>query len=252
MGYGFIPENKKAKDIRIDNYNNNFPSNINNVESALDYLKDNAQSDIDLSNYATTDDLNAKADKNNLVATNSISMGRSGSTTYLSTAIGKNVTASGLYSFATGDETQATSHRSFSQGCETIASAFDAHAEGYKTQAKSNQSHSEGLYTIASSNVQHVQGKYNIEDSNNKYAHIVGNGTDSARSNAHTLSWDGVGWFAGDLYTGGTGQDDANAKKIATEEFVNNIISNLLSFNDSGELVVTIGDVSKTFVAKTE
>ena len=31
-----------------------------------------------------------------------------------------------------------------------------------------------------------------------KYAHIVGNGeSNSARSNAHTLDWDGNAWFAG-------------------------------------------------------
>jgi hypothetical protein len=55
---------------------------------------------------------------------------------------------------------------------------------------------------------QHVQGEYNIKDSSiflsgihagrSKYAHIVGNGTsDSARSNAHTLDWDGNAWYAG-------------------------------------------------------
>ena len=40
------------------------------------------------------------------------------------------------------------------------------------------------------------------------YAHIVGNGTsDTARSNAHTLDWNGVGWFQGGLQVGGTAQD---------------------------------------------
>lgn len=54
-----------------------------------------------------------------------------------------------------------------------------------------------------------------------KYAHIVGNGTsDNARSNAHTLDWDGNAWFQGNIYVGGTGQDDENAKKLATEESV--------------------------------
>jgi hypothetical protein len=48
-----------------------------------------------------------------------------------------------------------------------------------------------------------------------KYAHIVGNGWgNGSRSNAHTLDWDGNAWFAGDVYVGGTGQDDPNAKKL--------------------------------------
>ena len=41
-----------------------------------------------------------------------------------------------------------------------------------------------------------------------KYAHVVGNGVSSARSNAYTLDWDGNGWFAGDVFVGGTGQDE--------------------------------------------
>jgi len=42
-----------------------------------------------------------------------------------------------------------------------------------------------------------------------EYAHIVGNGTSNTdRSNAHTLDWDGNAWFSGDVYVGGTSQDD--------------------------------------------
>jgi hypothetical protein len=54
-----------------------------------------------------------------------------------------------------------------------------------------------------------------------KYAHILGNGTKDARSNAHTVDWHGNGWFAGEVKIGGTGQDDANAKILATQEYVN-------------------------------
>lgn len=56
-----------------------------------------------------------------------------------------------------------------------------------------------------------VQGKYNILDrkSPNTYAHIVGNGTsDSARSNAYTLDWQGNGTFAGTV-SSSTGADYA-------------------------------------------
>ena len=58
--------------------------------------------------------------------------------------------------------------------------------------------------------------RYRTEDHNSslaanvqgKYAHVVGNGVSSARSNAYTLDWDGNGWFAGDVFVGGTGQDE--------------------------------------------
>lgn len=49
------------------------------------------------------------------------------------------------------------------------------------------------------------------------YAHIVGNGTsDTERSNAHTLDWEGVGWFQGGLQVGGNAQDDG-AKSVLLE-----------------------------------
>ena len=54
-----------------------------------------------------------------------------------------------------------------------------------------------------------------------KLAHIVGNGTkEDARSNAHTLDWEGNAWFAGDVYVGSTSgvNKDEGSKKLATEE----------------------------------
>ena len=46
--------------------------------------------------------------------------------------------------------------------------------------------------------------------SEQRYIHIVGNGTsDTERSNAYTLDWDGNAWFAGKVYVGGTSMDDA-------------------------------------------
>lgn len=56
---------------------------------------------------------------------------------------------------------------------------------------------------------------------NAKLAHIVGNGTkEDARSNAHTLDWDGNAWYAGDVYVGSTSgtNKDEGSKKLATEE----------------------------------
>ena len=47
---------------------------------------------------------------------------------------------------------------------------------------------------------------------------VVGNGTsDTDRSNAHTLDWDGNAWFAGDVYVGstsGTNKDEGSRKLI--------------------------------------
>lgn len=103
---------------------------------------------------------------------------------------------------------------SHAEGRLTIASGLNAHAEGYRTKAteqyahaeggytEANQpgTHAEGYYTKANSQNQHAQGKYNQVDAEGKYAHIVGNGSsDTARSNAHTLDWQGNAWFAGDV-----------------------------------------------------
>lgn len=38
MGYGYIPENRRAKDVRVDNYDKKFPEGVTNVEDALDHL----------------------------------------------------------------------------------------------------------------------------------------------------------------------------------------------------------------------
>jgi lysophospholipase L1-like esterase len=60
------------------------------------------------------------------------------------------------------------------------------------------------------------------------YVEVVGNGTsDTERSNAHTLDWEGNAWYSGDVYVGSTsGTDkDEGSKKLATEEFVSSKIA---------------------------
>lgn len=57
-----------------------------------------------------------------------------------------------------------------------------------------------------------------------KYAHIVGNGTSNTkRSNAHTIDWEGNAWYQGDVYVGSTSGKtrDEGSKKLATEDYVN-------------------------------
>ena len=142
-------------------------------------------------------------------------------------AEGHVTTASGDFAHAEGASAVASGDYSHAEGYVTTASGDFAHAEGWRTTASGDYSHAEGLWTKASSSHQHVQGIYNINDAARFYAHIVGNGTsDTNRSNAHTLTWGGVAWYAGNVYVGGTSKDDVNAKKLATEVYVDNAITN--------------------------
>ena len=145
---------------------------------------------------------------------------------YYSHAEGEFTAASGGASHAEGLQTIASGDASHAEGWETVASGTDSHAEGFFTEASGANSHAEGIGTIAKGTSQHVQGKYNIANKNT-YAHIVGNGdSDSSRSNAHTVDWDGNANFAGDVYVGNANENKAG-KKLATEEYVDNTVSSL-------------------------
>ena len=140
-------------------------------------------------------------------------------------AEGGSTTASGDYSHAEGVSTTASEQTSHAEGNHTTASGNTSHAEGGETTASGHTSHAEGSGTTAQGNNQHVQGKFNIADKTS--AHIVGNGSRySNKSNAHTLDWSGNAWFAGDVYTGSTSgkNKDDGSKKLATEEFVTNLV----------------------------
>jgi lysophospholipase L1-like esterase len=194
--------------------------------------------------------LDSKYLETDLVAQNSISMGRTGDIGMASVAIGVGVEASGNGSFAEGGGTKASNDSSHAEGTNTTASGNSSHAEGYgslasgygshaegsTTTASGVNSHAEGDYTTASgasshaegygskasSQFQHVQGKYNIEDKNRKYAHIVGNGAgDAKRSNAHTLDWQGNAWYSGKLTQEGTPTED---KDLVTKKYVDDNI----------------------------
>ena len=135
--------------------------------------------------------------------------------------------ATGFWSHAEGEMTRVTSYASHAEGsyttmpdgttrygtaagyashtegggCHTTGVA--SHAEGIGTTANGRCAHVEGTYTIASGKAQHVEGIANIEDTEDKYVHIVGNGDWDARSNAHTLDWDGNAEFMGDVVAHG-------------------------------------------------
>lgn len=89
--------------------------------------------------------------------------------------------------------------------------------------------------------------KYMATQLDSTYAHIVGNGaSDTERSNAHTLDWEGNAWFQGEVYVGGESQSDAEAVKLAkisdipdvssfvTEDYVNSQIAAIPTPDVSG------------------
>ena len=174
--------------------------------------------------------------------------------------------ATELYSHAEGNYSEASGEVSHAEGYETIASGVYSHAEGYKCKSESNSSHAEGclteannfythaegFYTIAKGYSQHVQGKCNIEDTEGKYAHIVGNGeSETERSNAHTLDWEGNAWYAGKLTQEGTPTEDKDlvTKKYVDEKtaLIDTTINNTLPSN--GLLTLTTDKIQTTTLA---
>ena len=183
-------------------------------------------------------------DYSNNIASGYASHAEGGHTTasgHYSHAEGASATASGMYSHAEGQGTIANGEASHAEGGNnTTASGKYSHAEGNRSTASGEASHaeggstathycshSEGFLTTASANYQHVQGFNNIVDQNNQYLHIVGNGTYTNSSNAHTIDWDGLGWFAGGLKVGGTSQNDTSSKEVAIKDEIPTKVSQL-------------------------
>lgn len=121
-------------------------------------------------------------------------------------------------------------YSSHAEGIDTTASGESSHSEGNNTTASGFYSHAEGNNTIASGNSSHVQGKFNIEDSSGTYTHIVGNGSNRARSNAHTIDWSGNAWFAGTVE--GTALIIPSSTEGSTKKFK-------ITVDDSGTLTAT-------------
>lgn len=137
------------------------------------------------------------------------------------------------------ENNKATDKYSHAEGTHTEATGYAAHAEGAYTRSRSYATHTEGYYTIATGSYQHVQGKYNIEDTEGNYAHIVGNGSSSARSNAHALDWNGNAWFAGNITLG------AGNKEVATKEYVDNTVANItFEMITESEIDAIIADIN--------
>lgn len=163
------------------------------------------------------------------------------------TAFGSGTSASAASAHAEGNGSVASGSASHAQNSGTKATGDYSHAEGSSTEASGQAAHAEGTGTVAANRSQHVEGEYNVRDpSGNEpsgrgtYQHIVGNGTsNSNRSNAHTMDWNGNAWYAGDVYVGstsGTGMDNGS-KKLATEDFVTTAY--LKKTGDSSETTAT-------------
>lgn len=145
-------------------------------------------------------------------------------------AEGIDTRASGEASHAEGNSSQASGIGGHAEGQNSKAAGSFSHAEGKYSEANGNYSHAEGN-TKANGEYQHTQGKYNIEDKENKFAHIVGNGTNTKKSNAHTVDWKGNGWFAGKLSQEGVPEEEGD---LVTLGYFNAAIAELRALIEGG------------------
>lgn len=162
--------------------------------------------DVDLSSYATKEELETKAASKHIHTVNDISdfdehkgAGKkqsdygeifndynNNSAGYYSHAEGCNTTASGNNSHAEGLRAKASSYCSHAEGYYTTASGNYSHAEGYSTTASSQAAHSEGYQTTASGYQSHAEGCNTTSSGNTshsegfhtiasgKYSHVQG------------------------------------------------------------------------------
>lgn len=230
---------------KLDKKYLDLPTNLattDDVQEAVD-LANEAQNTANMAvtnAAAAQSTADGKMDKSNPVGIGSFSMNRKADTTIgpYSHAEGYYNTASGWNSHAEGEYNVASETDSHAEGLSTTASGTASHAEGSGTTASGAHSHAEGEGTVAGGKGSHAGGMYNISDTSTidrktgrrKYTHIIGNGTsDTTRSNAHTLDWEGNAWYSGDVYVGSTSgtNRDEGSKKLATVEEVQELASQI-------------------------
>lgn len=244
--------------------------------------------------FARSADVELKMDKENPTGTGSLSINRASGSVIgeNSIAIGTDCIASGESAVAIGSGASATGFASHAEGDGSVASGDLAHAEGQNSkatgyaahaessgEANGNYSHAEGYgiadgdYSHASGNgtwavgrSQTVIGEANLEDTaensatRGTYAVIVGNGDMDAGeySNAATLDWDGMAWFANGVKVGGTNQEDASVlcteemvsdRIVATEENIITDVINIFTPADAGKFLCVADDGSIKAVA---
>lgn len=161
-------------------------------------------------------------------------------------AIGTVSSASGNYSMALGFGSKANGSYSVAMNRGTTNGSGSV-AIGKFTVTNGDDSTAIGLGTVTGSDFQTALGKYNIEDTSGDYVYIVGNGSDSARSNAHTLDWDGNAEFSGDVIAYGCGGttpislNELNSRPVNNNLLINSNFANPVNqreiispvFNDS-------------------
>ena len=214
------------------NLNPNFAASS---PAGLGAQADWAETDVNAAAYIKNKPLIARTHSSGTIEGNITSNDASGDYSH---AEGYNTVASGNRSHAEGQQTTASGGYSHAEGFGATASGETSHAEGIYTTASVRGSHAEGSYTTAASVSQHAQGRYNIIDNQNIYADIVGNGySDSHRSNAYTLDWEGNGWFANSVTVG---TDPVDAMNLTTKRYVDNLLTptfNIVAAKNSNQLI---------------
>lgn len=199
--------------------------------------------------YAATDAEYAHAEGSSTIASGKSSHAEGGGTrTY------------GDYSHAEGNGTSASGLSAHSEGTFTQASASYSHAGGLYTVANNYGQTAIGSYNIKDTEILDwtegtayskgdvIKNKYGniykcIVDTSSttwksaewqsikisgEYVLIIGNGTsESTRSNAAAITWDGTGKYAGDVYAN-YNFATKTGEKLATESFVRELIQQYL------------------------
>ncbi|MFC4304093.1 hypothetical protein [Cohnella boryungensis] len=105
----------------------------------------------------------------------------------------------------------------YAGGWDTLAGGLYSHVYGRWSAALGTSSQAQNEGTIAKGYAQTAMGKYNVPQSNDgtisptDLALIVGNGTNTERSNAMTLAWNGDLWTAGEIV-------DGNGNKLSEKQ----------------------------------
>lgn len=152
----------------------------------------------------------------------------------------------GFNAHAEGIGTIAASDAAHAEGSNTVAAGEHSHAGGYQSEAKANGSFVHGKGLLAESDYQAVFGQYNKPTTDAEL--IIGNGDSTAkRSNALEVTRSGDAYVQGGVYVGGSGGNKADARELATKDYVEKVVSagaaNALTDTATGEYVV-IDDAS--------
>lgn len=148
--------------------------------------------------------------------------------------------------------------RSVKFGSGTKAPGNDSFAGGNNSEANAMRTITVGQWTVAESPAQATFGKFNTRDFDEKYVFMLGNGrSDSLRSDAVVVDWQGNTYLAGNVYVGhnniakvgGTVQAyvaSAPSVKVANSPFI--AVGKIIEINDEYR---TITEVSISGVTAT-